>query len=253
MKSLIWCKIPLRNPFCARGFLCFILLYSSIKTASLRFSTEAFIFVFSCTASFFFHPFFARHTQPAGFSPHFYRVTFIFQRPHLLRSLDFYLALSSLLKYRVEALKIIFQVPPLTLFYVLAEFSFGAYVYVGSPFEVVPFIAYLLLRFYRFAVTIFQHFCYRLFLDFFFFRLLPPNGKESSLFVPSFTLFLRRIPTTLCRFPSAYHISSLVFPLFVEQTEHFLFCFFFLYLYYNKNISFVNTFLKNFFHFFRFF
>ena len=55
-------------------------------------------------------------------------------------------------------------------------------------------------------------------LGYFYIRRLPPNGKESSLFVPSFLVFFRRIPTALCQ-PSLLSfgecfICSLVCPLF---------------------------------------
>lgn len=43
-----------------------------------------------------------------------------------------------------------------------------------------------------------------------FFRLSPPRGKESSLFVPSFPFLFRRIPTAPCRPRRLYPICASV-------------------------------------------
>ena len=65
------------------------------------------------------------------------------------------------------------------------------------------------------------------------FRLSPHCGKESSLFVPSFRGFFRRVPATLCRLLSAMlYVCIGFYSCFFVHFKHFLFVSFFLYLYY---------------------
>ena len=81
-----------------------------------------------------------------------------------------------------------------------------------------------------------------------FFRLSPRRGKESSLFVPSFLFFpfavsLRHFADS---FGSPLSVHRCVPHIFYESLKHFLFRFFFLYLYYSTKKRFVKCFLKNF-------
>ena len=77
-------------------------------------------------------------------------------------------------------------------------------------------------------------------------------GRNHRFSYPPFNVFVRRIPTALCRPPVDLLTRASVCSL-IEISKHFLFVSFFLYLYYSTYFLFVKGFLKNFLNFFEFF
>ena len=79
----------------------------------------------------------------------------------------------------------------------------------------------------------------------YFIRLSPLNGKESSLFVPS---FLDLLPCPYGTLPTPLSFGCVLFVhrfiLFYEKLKHFLSISFSLYLYYSRNFPLVKGFLK---------
>ena len=67
---------------------------------------------------------------------------------------------------------------------------------------------------YFFSVLVFSN----------FFRLSPRRGKESSLFIPSFSLFFGRVPAVFCRPLTAPPISSLEFSSILFMKAINIFC-----------------------------